>query len=50
MREMVVLPSVLFIDYVCLVVGDYEVTSEKKCKRVNKKPVLRLVTLAGLDQ
>ena len=50
MREIVVLPSVLLMDYVGLVVGEYEGTSEKKCKRVNKKPVLRLMTLARLDQ
>lgn len=43
---MVILSSALVIDYVCLVVGECEGAREKISKRVNKKPVLRLVTLA----
>lgn len=39
---MVVLPSALVIDYVCLVMRDCEGTRAKNSKRVNKKPVLQL--------
>lgn len=50
MCEMAVLPSVLVVDCVCLVLRECEGTRELKSKRVSKKPVLRLVTLAQLDQ
>ena len=46
MWEIVVLPSMLVIESLCVVVGECEGTREKNSKRVNKKPVLRLVTLA----
>jgi hypothetical protein len=50
MCGMVVLPLVLVVDCVCLVLRECEGTRELKSKRVSKKPVLRLVTLAQLDQ
>ena len=50
MCEMAVLPSVLVVDCVCLVTRECEGTRELKSKRVNKNPVLQLVTLAQLDQ
>lgn len=48
MWEIMVLPSMLVI--ACVVVGECKVTREKNSKRVNKKPVLRLVTRDGHNQ